>query len=109
VDQERPPAGQVAVFIDFENLVLGAGTRLPGQANPVPYAALTRLRALWRRPRGFAGGNLCFASDDMNWIPLRLELVPDQGTAKGLVARGWGIGDIPPADGLPPVVYCLPA
>lgn len=99
MDQERPSAGQVAVFIDFENLVLGAGT----------YAALTRLRALRRRPRGFAGGNLCFASDDMNWIPLRLELVPDQGTAKGLVARGWGIGDVPPADGLPPVVYCLPA
>ena len=49
------------------------------------------------------------ASDDMNWIPLRLELVPDQGTAKGLVARVQGIGDIPPADGLPPVVYCLPA
>lgn len=40
---DRPPAGQVAVFIDFENLVLGAGKGLPGQANPVPYAALTRL------------------------------------------------------------------
>jgi hypothetical protein len=33
----------VAVFVDFENLVLGAGKGLPGQANPVPYAALTRL------------------------------------------------------------------
>jgi len=44
VDEERPPAGQVAVFIDFENLVLGAGKGLPGQANPVPYAALARLR-----------------------------------------------------------------
>jgi len=43
VDEERPPAGQVAVFIDFENLVLGAGKGLPGQANPVPYAALARL------------------------------------------------------------------
>jgi hypothetical protein len=45
VDEERPPGGQVAVFIDFENLVLGAGKGkgLPGQANPVPYAALTRL------------------------------------------------------------------
>jgi hypothetical protein len=43
VDQERPPAGQVAVFIDFGNLVLGAGKGLPSQANPVPYAALTRL------------------------------------------------------------------
>jgi hypothetical protein len=43
VDQERPPAGQVAVFIDSGNLVLGAGKGLPSQANPVPYAALTRL------------------------------------------------------------------
>ena len=32
MDEERPPAGQVAVFIDFENLVLGAGKGLPGQA-----------------------------------------------------------------------------
>lgn len=41
--QERPPDGQVAAFIDFENLVLGAGKGLPGQANPVPCAAITRL------------------------------------------------------------------
>jgi len=45
----------------------------------------------------------------MDRIPLRLELVPDQGAAKGLVGGGWGIGDVPPADGLPPVVHCLPA
>ncbi|MFI5558535.1 NYN domain-containing protein [Amycolatopsis japonica] len=32
--------GQVAVFIDFENLAIGAANTLPGQANPVPYAAL---------------------------------------------------------------------
>ena len=43
MDEERPPAGQVAVFIDFENLILGAGKGLPGQATPVPYAALARL------------------------------------------------------------------
>jgi uncharacterized protein (TIGR00288 family) len=31
---------QVAVFIDFENLAIGAANSLPDQANPVPYAAL---------------------------------------------------------------------
>lgn len=31
---------QVAVFIDFENLAIGAAMTLPDQANPVPYAAL---------------------------------------------------------------------
>ena len=43
-----PPAGtaeaslgdQVAVFIDLENLALGAGEDLPGQADPIPYKAL---------------------------------------------------------------------
>jgi uncharacterized LabA/DUF88 family protein len=34
---------QVAVFIDFENLVLGAEDTLPGRTNPVPYAALDLL------------------------------------------------------------------
>src|SRR5262249_21758206 len=34
---------QVAVFVDFENLVLGAVKELPDQANPAPYEALTRL------------------------------------------------------------------
>jgi NYN domain/OST-HTH/LOTUS domain len=39
------PSGsaQVAVFVDYENLVLGAVKELPGQANPAPYEALTRL------------------------------------------------------------------
>ena len=31
---------QVAVFIDFENLAIGAEETLPGHTNPVPYAAL---------------------------------------------------------------------
>jgi hypothetical protein len=31
VEEERPPTGQVAAFIDFENLVRGAGEGLPGQ------------------------------------------------------------------------------
>ncbi|MFK0249711.1 NYN domain-containing protein [Amycolatopsis azurea] len=31
---------QVAVFIDFENLAIGAANTLPDQVNPVPYAAL---------------------------------------------------------------------
>jgi len=31
---------QVAVFIDFENLAIGAEETLPGYTNPVPYAAL---------------------------------------------------------------------
>jgi len=34
---------QVGVFVDWENLVAGAGRGLPRQANPVPYEALTRL------------------------------------------------------------------
>jgi uncharacterized LabA/DUF88 family protein len=34
---------QVAVFIDLENLALGAGEELPGQADPIPYKALERL------------------------------------------------------------------
>ncbi|RSD16300.1 NYN domain-containing protein [Amycolatopsis eburnea] len=33
-------AEQVAIFIDFENLAIGAANSLPDQANPVPYAAL---------------------------------------------------------------------
>jgi len=36
-------SAQVAVFVDFENLVLGAVKELPDQANPAPYEALTRL------------------------------------------------------------------
>lgn len=34
---------QVAVFIDFENLVIGAEGTLPGHTNPVPYEALELL------------------------------------------------------------------
>jgi uncharacterized LabA/DUF88 family protein len=34
---------QVAVFIDLENLALGAGEDLPGEADPIPYKALERL------------------------------------------------------------------
>ena len=33
----------VAVFIDLENLALGAGEDLPGEADPIPYKALERL------------------------------------------------------------------
>ena len=33
----------VAVFIDLENLALGAGENLPGQADPIPYKALELL------------------------------------------------------------------
>ena len=33
----------VAVFIDLENLALGAGENLPGQADPIPYKALEML------------------------------------------------------------------
>jgi uncharacterized LabA/DUF88 family protein len=36
-------ADQVAVFIDLENLALGAGENLPGQADPIPYKALELL------------------------------------------------------------------
>jgi uncharacterized LabA/DUF88 family protein len=34
---------QVAVFIDLENLALGAGENLPGAAEPIPYRALELL------------------------------------------------------------------
>ncbi|MGY1708364.1 NYN domain-containing protein [Geodermatophilus sp. SYSU D00758] len=34
---------QIALFIDFENLVLGAEETLPGRTNPVPYKALELL------------------------------------------------------------------
>jgi uncharacterized LabA/DUF88 family protein len=34
---------QVAVFIDLENLALGAGEDLPGEAEPIPYKALELL------------------------------------------------------------------
>ena len=40
---EPDGTAQVAVFVDFENLVIGATTELPDQANPAPYEALTRL------------------------------------------------------------------
>jgi len=34
---------QVAIFIDLENLALGAGVNLPGTADPIPYRALELL------------------------------------------------------------------
>ena len=40
---EGTPGDQVAVFIDLENLALGAKEDLPGQADPIPYKALERL------------------------------------------------------------------
>jgi len=40
---EPDGTAQVAVFVDFENLVLGAVKELPDQENPAPYEALTRL------------------------------------------------------------------
>src|ERR1700677_1021306 len=40
---EPDGTAQVAVFVDFENLVIGAVKELPGQANSAPYEALTRL------------------------------------------------------------------
>src|SRR6201993_4914380 len=61
---EPDGTGQVAVFVDFENLVLGAVKELPGQANQAPYEAIDRLcrgygtaavrraYADWADPRG---------------------------------------------------------
>jgi uncharacterized LabA/DUF88 family protein len=40
---DASPGDQVAVFIDLENLALGAGEDLPGQADPIPYKALELL------------------------------------------------------------------
>jgi len=40
---EPDGTAQVAVFVDFENLVIGAVKELPDQPNPAPYEALTRL------------------------------------------------------------------
>lgn len=42
-ERTRVMATQVAVFIDFENLVIGAEGTLPGHTNPVPYQALELL------------------------------------------------------------------
>jgi uncharacterized LabA/DUF88 family protein len=42
-DPQAVPGNQVAVFIDLENLALGAGEDLPGEADPIPYKALERL------------------------------------------------------------------
>ena len=62
---------QVAVFIDLENLAIGAGEVLPGQADPIPYKALEllcrdygntsirRAYADWSRPE--------FASTSSTW------------------------------------------
>jgi hypothetical protein len=93
VDEERPPAGQVAVFIDFENLVLGAGRGLPGQANPVPYAALARLC----REYGNASVRRAYA----DWADARFGRVPgiaraadfillEEDQLEALVARAAG-------------------
>src|SRR5258707_366086 len=43
VAAEASLGDQVAVFIDLENLALGAGEDLPGQAEPIPYKALELL------------------------------------------------------------------
>jgi len=40
---DRITDDQVAVFIDLENLALGAGENLPGRADPIPYKALEML------------------------------------------------------------------
>jgi uncharacterized LabA/DUF88 family protein len=40
---EPDGSAQVAVFVDFENLVIGAVEELPDQVNSAPYEALTRL------------------------------------------------------------------
>src|ERR1700733_6634330 len=40
---EPDGSAQVAVFVDFENLVLGAVKELPDETNPAPYEAITRL------------------------------------------------------------------
>jgi len=40
---EGSAAELVAVFIDLENLALGAGESMPGQADPIPYKALELL------------------------------------------------------------------
>lgn len=40
---QRLTDDQVAVFIDLENLALGAGENMPGQADPIPYKALELL------------------------------------------------------------------
>lgn len=43
MDREPTLQTQVGLFLDFENLVLGAGKGLPRRAVPVPRAALSRL------------------------------------------------------------------
>jgi uncharacterized LabA/DUF88 family protein len=69
----------VAVFIDLENLALGAGENLPGQADPIPYKALEllvrdygnasirRAYADWSRPE-FAKHQYNLAQNGMTLI-----------------------------------------
>jgi hypothetical protein len=42
-DELRPREDRLALLIDFENLVLGAGASLPGRDEPVPAKSLTWL------------------------------------------------------------------
>lgn len=42
VESSRPTP-RSGVYVDFENLVCGAGRGLPGRAKPVPYTTITRL------------------------------------------------------------------
>ena len=53
--------------------------------------------------------DLCFTSNDMDWVPLGPEPLIDKGAAQGLIAGSLGIGYVVPADSLPSVVHCLPA
>ncbi|MDQ3787063.1 MAG: NYN domain-containing protein [Actinomycetota bacterium] len=42
-DDPYPRADRLALYVDFENVVLGAGSSLPGRTEPVPESALTWL------------------------------------------------------------------
>jgi len=76
---EASAADLVAVFIDLENLALGAGENLPGQADPIPYKALEllvrdygnasirRAYADWSRPE-FAKHQYNLAQNGMTLI-----------------------------------------
>ena len=65
---EPDGTAQVAVFVDFENLVIGATTELPDQANPAPYEALTRLcRGYGNAERTRTGRIRCSAPIRTTW------------------------------------------
>jgi len=93
---EPDGSAQVAVFVDFENLVLGAVKELPDQANPAPYEALTRLC------RGYGNASVRRAYAD--WANTRFGSHQEDLAMNGVDLRSPGSASrtrTPPTSGWP--------